>query len=92
MTTTVHLLPKLAHFVGNKIQSGEFPDIDTLVNEALQEKAERDSAYQKWAHEHISTALAETKDGTAKYADFEVVTDWVSGWGSEGEKPTPVCA
>lgn len=92
MTTTVHLLPTLARFVGKKLQSGEFPDVDTLVNEALQEKAERDTVYQAWAQTHVSTARAEVENGTAKYVDLEVVADWVSSWGSESEEPRPVCA
>ena len=91
MTTTIHLPPDLARFVDEKLRSGDFPDADTLVNEALREKAQRDVAYQAWAEEHIAEALNDVRAGTAKYASLEVVSDWVQSWGSESEQPTPVC-
>ena len=91
MTTTVHLPPELAQFVDEKVRSGEFPDVDALVNEALREKAQRDAAYQTWAEAHVREALDDVRAGTATYANLDVVSDWVESWGSESELPKPIC-
>ena len=53
MTTTVHLSPELAQFVDQKVRSGEFPNIDAVVNEALREKAERDAACHSRVEVHV---------------------------------------
>jgi len=91
MSNTIHLLPELAQFLDEKIRSGEFADADELVNEALREKADRDHAYKTWAHAHIADALAEVRAGDAKYASLEMVTEWVTSWGTEDEQPKPLC-
>ena len=91
MTTTVHLPPDLSRFVDEKVQSGEFPNAEALVNEALREKATRDANYQEWAKRHIMQALADVHSDDATYASFDVVSSWVDSWGSENEQQKPVC-
>ena len=91
MTTKVHLPPELARFVDEKVHSGEYPDVETLVNEALREKAERAATYEPWAHAHIEQALTEVRSGVAKYASFEIVNAWARSWGTGNELPKPTC-
>ncbi|MCA1600687.1 MAG: hypothetical protein LC776_03230, partial [Acidobacteria bacterium] len=71
MTTTVTLTPALARFVDRKVEAGEYPDVETLLNEALREKAERDATYEPWAEAHIEQALLDVRSRTAKYASIE---------------------
>ena len=92
MTTTVKLTPALARFVDQKVEAGEYPDVETLLNEALREKAERDVTYQPWADVHIEQALLDVRSGTAKYANLKVVSAWMKSWGMENELQKPVCA
>lgn len=91
MTTTVKLSPELARFVDEKVKAGEYPNVETLVNEALREKAERDATYEPWAQAHIEQSLLDVQSGTAKYASLEVVSAWMKSWGMENELQKPVC-
>jgi len=58
-----------------------------LISHAIEQYIE----HEAWQIKAIEQTLFKVQDGTAKFASHEVVSDWLSSWGSDEERTAPKC-